>query len=141
MMLQTPHLSLIKSLSTGQYLQGESKKTVWQTCKNKVGFCLSLSPNIWFYKLKIFLFRSFVSLTLNFTIEEQHLNQQDNLISLKCSAEILDLFWRTSEVSVTVRPASRNWYFQNISVFSSSSSTLSYSYIIIVVVQFFQILL
>ena len=54
---------------------------------------------------------SFVALSLNFTLRPEHVRAEDRVLSLKCTAEVLELYWRTSEVVVTVSspPGPRNW--------------------------------
>ena len=48
---------------------------------------------------------SFVALSLNFTLRPEHVRREDRVLSLKCTAEVMELYWRTSEVSVTVSPS------------------------------------
>ena len=53
---------------------------------------------------------SFVALSLNFTLRLEHVTE-DRVLSLKCTAEVTELYWRTAEVSVTVSPPSpKNWF-------------------------------
>ena len=81
----------------------------------------------------------YVGVTLNFTIREKHLRLEDSVMSLKCTAEVMDLYWRTSEVSVSVARAPRNWYSPHIPVFSSSplmSSTRSLSVVVTLILSF-----
>ena len=55
----------------------------------------------------------FVAVSLNFTITEKHLRSlagSPGVVSLKCTAEVLELYWRSSSVSVTVSRAPAVWY-------------------------------
>lgn len=55
----------------------------------------------------------FVALSLNFTITEKQLRSgadSPGVVSLKCTAEVLELYWRSSSVSVTVSRAPAVWY-------------------------------
>ena len=79
----------------------------------------------------------YVAVTLNFTIREKHLRLEDNVMSLKCTAEVMDLYWRTSEVSVAVTLTPRNWYAPHIPVFSTSSLMSSSKILSILVTLFF----
>lgn len=66
----------------------------------------------------------FVAVSLNFTIKEKHVRQVEGVeggLSLKCTAEVLELYWRTSEVSVSVARSPRVWFSPALSSSSSSS--------------------
>ena len=65
----------------------------------------------------------FAAVSLNFTIRSKHVSVADNVLSLKCTAEVLELYWRTSEVSVTVSPSPSTWFSAHSPTFSSSSSS------------------
>ena len=54
---------------------------------------------------------SFVALSLNFTLRPEHVRREDRVLSLKCTAEVMELYWRTSEVSVTVSPSCNIIYY------------------------------
>ena len=67
----------------------------------------------------------FVAVSLNFTVKEKHVRQAEGVqgvLSLKCTAEVLDLYWRTSEVSVTVARTPELWFSPALS-FSSTFHT------------------
>ena len=86
----------------------------------------------------------YTCLTLNLTITDQLLATGGSVLSLKCTAEVdryfwsvikyfsrgqvLELYWRTCEESVSVSPAPRSWYSSSSSasgrgsVFSSSAA-------------------
>ena len=91
----------------------------------------------------------YTCLTLNLTITDQLLATGGSVLSLKCTAEVdrlaanifglplnifpggqvLELYWRTCEESVSVSPAPRSWYSSSSSasgrgsVFSSAAAT------------------
>ena len=68
----------------------------------------------------------FVAVSLNFTITENHMKEvagSDGGLSLKCTAEVLELYWRTSEVSVVVSRSPRVWYSPALSTSSSSHTS------------------
>ena len=55
----------------------------------------------------------FVALSLNLTLTEKHVRSvagSTGVVSLKCTAEVLELYWRSSSVSVTVSRAPAVWY-------------------------------
>ena len=70
----------------------------------------------------------FVAVSLNFTIRMKHVRIADNVLSLKCTAEVWELYWRTSEVSVTVSPSPSTWFSAHAPTFSSSTSSLLTSF-------------
>ena len=51
----------------------------------------------------------FTELKLNFTVSTKHLRARDGQLGLKCSASVLDLYWRSGEVTTQVVARSR-WY-------------------------------
>ena len=91
----------------------------------------------------------YTCLTLNLTITDQLLATGGSVLSLKCTAEVdrlaanifglpsnisprgqvLELYWRTCEESVSVSPAPRSWYSSSSSasgrgsVFSSAAAS------------------
>ena len=69
----------------------------------------------------------FVAVSLNLTLTEKHVRAvagSPGVVSLKCTAEVLELYWRSSSVSVTVSRAPAVWY----STALSSSHPLSPHY-------------
>ena len=36
----------------------------------------------------------YVAISLNFTIRPEHVRREDRVLSLKCTAEVLELYWR-----------------------------------------------
>ena len=55
----------------------------------------------------------FLALSLNLTLTEKHVRAvagSPGVVSLKCTAEVLELYWRSSSVSVTVSRAPAVWY-------------------------------
>ena len=48
-------------------------------------------------------------LKLNFTVKHKHLAHTEGGLSLKCTAEVLDLYWRSSEVDTQVASLPITW--------------------------------
>jgi hypothetical protein len=48
-------------------------------------------------------------LKLNFTIKAKHLANTEGCLNLKCTAEVLDLYWRSSEVESRVTTVPNTW--------------------------------
>jgi len=48
-------------------------------------------------------------LKLNFIVKRKHLKMTDGGLSLKCTAEVLDLYWRSSEVATQVTSLPHSW--------------------------------
>ena len=70
----------------------------------------------------------FVALSLNLTLTEKHVRPvagSPGVVSLKCTAEVLELYWRSSSVSVTVSRAPAVWYSTALSSSPSLSPTYS----------------
>ena len=67
-------------------------------------------------------------LKLKFIVKNKHLKGTDGGVSLKCTAEVLDLYWRSSEVSVHVSSVP-HW---SLPAFSYSATvTLAESYLLL----------
>jgi hypothetical protein len=56
-------------------------------------------------------------LKLNFTVKPKHLAHTAGGLSLKCTAEVLDLYWRSSEVTSQVKSLPGTW---SLPAFSNS---------------------
>ena len=69
------------------------------------------------------------TLELDFKIKEKHIIDTNGKLSLKCTAEVLDLYWRSSEVSVTVTSIPRPWFSPDFSISSAVSCQLSNYYL------------
>ena len=57
----------------------------------------------------------FTMLKLNFTVTRAHLRAGDRQLGLKCSASVLDLYWRSGEVNTQVVDRSRYRYHGHFS--------------------------
>ena len=52
---------------------------------------------------------------LRFPIREKHLGTEDRLLSLKCTASVTDLYWRSTEVKTLIRPL-HAWRFPSSNI-------------------------
>ena len=54
-------------------------------------------------------------LKLNFTVKHKHLAHTEGGLSLKCTAEVLDLYWRSSELETQVSSLPGTWSMPSFS--------------------------
>ena len=57
-------------------------------------------------------------LTISFIVKPKHLKQPEGSLSLKCTAEVLELYWRSTEVETLVKSLSSSWSLPSFSLSS-----------------------
>ena len=77
-------------------------------------------------------------LKLNFTVKRKHLKMTEGGLSLKCTAEVLDLYWRSSEVETQVTSLPGTWsmpsFSNSVAIYIRSLSVIIFEAVVLFII-------